>query len=297
VSQVSQMNARKRSLFVTAALWAALGSLALLGPSRLARADSSCGGGSHDGHHGSSSWSGDLSSGRYASAARCDETSDVVGYRRCTKFGAWGTDLRVPRGSFEGGVVVRQFASLLDRQTGSVIHGYDQFVYRVVSPPPAQQLDTAVMSTVRANMALSHGLYTALEVDLGALAQPGRATTEMMSSGIVGTPTLRQERGFVVDGFATVGLRGAGRAGALALEMSGGMRGVSYSFHSSYLACETSSSIRAYAPLAEARARGELWLGPWLTAGVTVGTSMLERDAWMGGVYLGVHTRAFGGDR
>jgi hypothetical protein len=24
---------------------------------------------------------------------------------------------------------------------------------------------------------------------------------------------------------------------------------------------------------------------------------VLERNSWMGGVYLGVHTRAFGGDR
>ena len=72
---------------------------------------------------------------------------------------------------------------------------------------------------------------------------------------------------------------------------------MSYSFQSSYHGCEQSTGITALGAVAEARVRGELWLGPWLTAGVTVGASVLERNSWMGGVYLGVHTRAFGGDR
>lgn len=72
---------------------------------------------------------------------------------------------------------------------------------------------------------------------------------------------------------------------------------MSYSFQSNYLACEQATSITAFAAIVEARARGELWLSPWLTAGVTLGTSVIEQRAWMGGLYLGVHTRAFGGER
>ena len=75
------------------------------------------------------------------------------------------------------------------------------------------------------------------------------------------------------------------------------MRTVSYSFQSSYHLCQQATSVMVFAPVAEARARGELWLSPWLTAGVTLGTSVLETHAWMGGLYLGVHTRAFGGER
>jgi hypothetical protein len=230
-------------------------------------------------------------------ASACEDASDVIGYRRCTKFGAWGKDLRIPHIVVEGGAVVRQFGSLLDSQTGSVIHGSESFAYRVLAQPRSRPVDTAVLSTLRAGIGLSHGVYTAVEVDLGGLAQPGRAATEMMSSGSFGSPELQQERGFVVDSLGTIGVHGATHAGGLGVELSGGMRAVSYSFQSNYHACEQTTTITAYAPIAEARARGELWLSPWLTAGVTVGTSVLEKNAWMGGVYVGVHTRSFGGDR
>jgi hypothetical protein len=119
----------------------------------------------------------------------------------------------------------------------------------------------------------------------------------MMSTGAFGAPDLRQERGFLVDSFGVVGVRGATGSGGLGVELVGGMRAVSYSFHSSYHDCEQSTSITALGGVAEARVRGELWLGPWLTAGATLGASLLERNSWMGGIYLGVHTRAFGGDR
>jgi hypothetical protein len=119
----------------------------------------------------------------------------------------------------------------------------------------------------------------------------------MMSTGVFGTPDLHQERGFVFDTLGTVGVHGATRAGGLGVELSGGLRTVSYSFQSDYHTCEQATSITAFAPVAEARARGELWISPWLTAGVTIGTSVIEQHTWMGGVYLGVHTRAFGGER
>jgi hypothetical protein len=203
----------------------------------------------------------------------------------------------LPRITIEGGVLVRQFASLLDGQTGTFSHATESFTYRAIASAPRRVLDTAVLSTLRAGLALPHGLYAAAEVDLGGIAAPGRAATEMMSSGVFGDPQLHQDGGFVVDSLASVGLRGSGRAGTLAVELSGGVRAVSYGFHSTYHDCVAGTSVLAYGPIAEARARGELWLSPWLTAGVTVGTSVLESRTWMGGLYLGVHTRAFGGSR
>jgi hypothetical protein len=101
----------------------------------------------------------------------------------------------------------------------------------------------------------------------------------------------------VVSSLGVVGVHGATGAGGVGVELAGGVSAVSYSFHSSYHDCEQATSVTAYAPVAEARARGELWLSPWLTAGVTVGASVLERGAWIGGLYLGVHSRAFGGER
>jgi len=85
--------------------------------------------------------------------------------------------------------------------------------------------------------------------------------------------------------------------GPLGMRTAGGVRAASYSFESSYHGCLQATSVTAVAPIAEARVRGELWVSPWLTAGLTAGASVLEKHAWMGGLYLGVHTRAFGGER
>lgn len=295
------------SMIVAASAGRAAGviaALAWIAQPGIAAADH-CGGGGSSGDSSSGSsgggWSGGTvvyaPSGTVVADPVCEDTSEVVGYRRCKKFGAWGTDTRIPHVSFEGGVAVRQFGSLLDDQTGKVIHGSEGFLYRVVTPTESRPVDTAVFSTLRAGVGLSHGLYSALEVGLGALAQPGRAAAEMMTTGPLGSPELAQRRGFVVDTIATLGLRGTSGAGGLGVELAGGVRAASYTFHSSYFSCEQDVSVRAVGPLAEARARGELWVNPWLTAGVTLGTSLIERGMWVGGLYLGVHSRAFGGGR
>jgi hypothetical protein len=264
---------------------------------RIAHAGCRGGGGGGGGGGGRGGGGGGGGGGTRSGVRACEDTSDVVGYRRCTKFGAWGTNLRMPHIIIEAGVIVRQFGSLLDSQVGTVAHGDESFVYRVVSRTGGRPIDTAVLSTMRAGIGLSHGFYAAVEADLGGLAQPGAATTEMMSTGVFGTPALHQERGFVVDTLATAGVHGAIGAAGLGVELSGGLRSVSYSFQSDYHTCEQSTGIAAFAPVAEARARGELWISPWLTAGVTIGTSVIEQHTWMGGLYLGVHSRAFGGER
>ncbi|HEY0477275.1 MAG TPA: hypothetical protein VGD37_07105 [Kofleriaceae bacterium] len=261
-------------------------------------ADAGCpGGGGGAGGGGAGGGGGGGGGGHWQAGPACVDDSDVVGLRHCRRFGAWGANLRMPTILIEGGAAVRRFASLLDGQTGSVSHGSESFSYRAIQSARTRPRDTAVVATMRAGAGVGHGLYTALELDLGGLTQPGHTATEMMSTGVFGSPDLSQERGFLVDTFGVVGVHGRVGAGGLGVELAGGMRAASYSFHSSYHGCEQSTSITAFAPAAEARARGELWLGPWLTAGVTVGASVLERAAWMGGVYLGVHTRAFGGGR
>jgi hypothetical protein len=272
----------------------ALAALAILPGMRAAHAGKSCGGG------GGSSSGGHGGGGGHGSTSHndCTDTSDVVGYRKCTAFGAWGRSLEIPHIIIEAGAVVRRFDSLLDGQTGTVAHGGESFAYRVIAPAQHRRsLDTAVLSTMRAGVGLPHGLYSALEVDLGGLVQPDRATTEMTSTGAFGTPDVEQRGGFEVDSLAAVGVRGALRAGSIGVELAGGMRAVSYRFQSNYHDCQQSVSVTAYGPIAEARVRGELWVTPWLAAGVTAGTSMIERNTWIGGLYIGVHSRAFGGER
>ena len=56
-------------------------------------------------------------------------------------------------------------------------------------------------------------------------------------------------------------------------------------------------AIVANRSVVEARARAELWVSPWLTAGVSVGSNVLEKNDWMAGLYFGIHSRAFAGTR
>lgn len=49
--------------------------------------------------------------------------------------------------------------------------------------------------------------------------------------------------------------------------------------------------------IVEARARGELWLNPWITAGAIMGASVVDQGDWMAGLYVGFHSRAFAGGR
>lgn len=227
----------------------------------------------------------------------CRNDSDVVGLRRCTRFAAWAKSLEVPQIILEAGALVRRFPSLLGSQTGSVTHGVESFRFRMVQPAGVRRFDTALLSSLRASVGLSRAVYAGLEVDLGSVRPPDAATAEMASAGAFGSPDLQPGHGLLVDSLGVVGVRAALGFGSVGVELAGGLRAISYNFHSSYHDCHQSTSIDALAGVAEARARGELWLTPWLTAGATLGTSVLERNAWMGGVYLGVRSRAFGGDR
>jgi hypothetical protein len=117
----------------------------------------------------------------------------------------------------------------------------------------------------------------------------------MTTAGAFGSPNVEQGQGLVLGLAGIGGFRATGKLGAIAIEGAGGLRNVRYEFASSYHNCESRATIVANRGVVEARARAELWLSPWITAGATLGTNVLERDDWMAGVYLGVHSRAFGG--
>lgn len=227
-----------------------------------------------------------------SAASACVDDTDVVGYRRCKEFGAWSS-----RGRplfFELGTSVRQFGSLLGGRIGHVSHDEESFAFRAVTEEAAPQ-DIAVTTAVRFGVGLPHGVYAGAEVEMGALVAPAAARAETMT-GPIG-PYVQQGRGFVAGGFAVLGVRGDTRHGSLAVEGAAGGRGVAYEFDSGYGDCAETTAITAGRGVVEARARGELFLHPYITAGATVGTNVLARGEWMGGLYLGFHTRAFGGRR
>jgi len=84
---------------------------------------------------------------------------------------------------------------------------------------------------------------------------------------------------------------------SLGAELVGGVRGVTYSYHSRYLDCDQYSDITVSRVVVEARARAAMWLSPIWSLGVQAGSSLIERGAWMGGVYVGAHSRMFGAGR
>jgi hypothetical protein len=220
----------------------------------------------------------------------------VVGYRQCTKFGAWGTNLRIPRLFLELGSNVRQFSSRLGSHTGTVSHGAESFSYRMVTPD-AGAIDTAITSTLRFGVGLPHGLYTGLEAELGGITAQSAASVEMQSGGVFGNPALSATTGMYIGALGIAGIRGTTRRATFAVEAAGGVRTERYRFASSYHDCESTSAINVSQGVVEARARAELWLNPWLTAGVSLGTSVVEHDDWLAGLYVGFHSRAFAGGR
>lgn len=268
---------------------AALAAVAVPG---LRIAHAGCGGGAAAAGGAAGGATGDW----YLRAPGCESDSDVVGFRRCTRFAAWAKSLEHPQIILEAGALFRRFPSLLGSQLGSVTHGAESFTYRMIQPAGVRQFDTALLSSLRASVGLSRALYAGLEVDVGGVSRPDAASAEA-STGVFGSPDVQPGHGLIVDSLGVAGVRAATGFGALGVEFAGGLRAVSYGFHSSYHDCQQATGVNALAGVAEARARGELWLSPWLTAGAMLGTSVLERNAWMGGLYLGIHSRAFGGDR
>lgn len=268
-----------------------------------AYAGGSCGGGSD----GGSSSSGDSDSGGddgsydggSSSVPACIDDTDVHGYRRCTKFGAWGTNMRLPRLFLELGGGVRQFQSGLGGQHGNVAHEASQFAYRVVMPPSeASALDVAAMTTLRLGLGLRYGFYGGLELEVGGLASAAPVRTEMMSDpGTFGSPEIRQRGGLVVGAAGIGGVRASLGPASFAVEGAAGLRSVRYQFESEYHHCITTTTIGSTHQILEARARAELWLNPWISAGATLGTNVLARDDWMAGVFVGFHSRAFAGSR
>jgi hypothetical protein len=229
--------------------------------------------------------------------ATCSDDTDVVGYRKCTKFGGWGMSTRLPRVFLELGSNMRQFANSIGTREGTVHHGAESFTYKMVMPAGAPP-DSAITSAIRVGVGLPHGLYAGVEGELGGIVQPAAANAEMSTSaGTFGSPNIDTKTSMVVGAYAIAGIRGGTRRGSVALEGAGGVRAVNYRFNSSYHHCEEITTINVVRGVVEARARAEVWLLPWITAGATLGANVTALDDWMAGLYLGVHNRTFGGRR
>ncbi len=108
--------------------------------------------------------------------------------------------------------------------------------------------------------------YLGVEAEAGALARSG--------SNLAG-------------GYGVVGTRRPLRFGALSAEVAAGWRGI----RDSLSAPDRSDYVL------EPRVRGEMWVGRQVSLGATAGADLTTQGAWVAGLYLGVHSLDFGGDR
>jgi hypothetical protein len=229
----------------------------------------------------------------------CEEDTDVVGFRHCTKYGEWAKAMRLPKLFVELGSNFRQFSSGLASRTQTVEHGAEQFTFKTVMSPTeaASAEDIAVTTALRLGTGITRNVYAGAELEIGGLVSPAAASAEMMTSGAFGTPAIEQQRGLELGALGVAGYRVASGRSTVAVEAAGGVRSARYHYGSTYHNCVETATIVQNSGVVEARARVETWLGPWVTAGATIGGSVIARGDWMGGVFIGFHTRAFGGAR
>jgi hypothetical protein len=296
---------------VSRALLALTVGVASLACASLAHAGSSGGGSSGGGSSGGGSsggssvgWSsGDSSSGGSGESLQsaCTDDTDVVGYRRCTRFGAWAR-WRAPLAFLEVGTAVRTFASPLGESTGTVSHDAETFTYRAIGTPSrapdpsSSSSDSAVLLTIRGGIGLSHGFYVAAETELGGLVR-NSSHVEMTSTGTFGAPTIEATGGSVIGGLVIAGVRGEVGSGSLGVEVAAGGRSIMYTYESHYLACRTGDSKYASSPVLEARVRATHWVSPFVNVGATAGASVIDRSSWVLGLHVGLVSRAYGNQR
>jgi len=191
-----------------------------------------------------------------------DGESEVVGYRRCTRYGAWGSNLLDPDMFVQVGMNIRHFAAHAPMSAA-----------RSTMPGTTARGDDALLFDERIGYPLSRGLFMAFDFELGNFANPDSKHSN--------------DRDFVLDGLISLGARGGLGPFSLGAEIAGGVMQSSFPRQAN----EQTDG------LLEARGRAELWLAPWFTVGGAIGASLIDRGDWMAGVYLGVHTWAYAGDR
>jgi hypothetical protein len=191
--------------------------------------------------------------------------SDVVGYHHCPWYGSWGSNLLDPYLYLDLGMNVRHFGA----------HSGPVLAARSSTPGGTSSGggDMALTYDERIGYGIAHGLYAAIDFELGNFADTD--------------PTRTNTRDVVLDGLASLGVRGGIGPLALSVELSGGAMVSSY---------PTQADMKTDG-LLEARARVDVWLAPWFTIGGSVGASLIEEGSWMAGLYLGFHTWAYAGDR
>ena len=197
--------------------------------------------------------------------------ADVVGYTRCARFAGW-----MPRatGWLEVGAAgLRVEPGLVEPTTAP------NTAQRVVVTEP-QRLGLAAFRA-RIGASFRNGLYLVSQVDLARAPGPVLAVDG-------GAPmTAASVMSF---GEATIGFGERVDVGRISLgaELAPGLRIESYLLSATHATVATQSSLAV-----AARARADVWLGPWLTVGAQASVDLRARADVSLGVVLGLHLSAY----
>lgn len=241
-------------------------------------------GGHHGGHHhgggghgSSGGWhpsSGHFSGGHWSSSGGsseadgqppCDPSVDVAALGGCRRFGDWAIG-RMPH-------IMIELGSAFRRMPSAVASG---------------GADMDVGSVFRLSGELRHHIYLGAEGELGGQAAFAPADPTVMPG------MWSQRHGVMYGAAAIVGVRVSTGRAVLSPELAVGGRGVIYPFNVRDSGVTHEHDLELGRLVIEPRVRGEVWLSPYVSGGLTVGANTVARGDWMAGVFLGLHTRAFG---
>lgn len=207
----------------------------------------------------------------------CTYRSDLIGHR-CTPYGRWGLALESPYVFVNLGGRFRNLPARSSPHTQAAPVAAAREVTEPMSsgsPSLSTGSSSSMTGFERFGIGLLHGAYVALEAEVG----PG--------------PTRGEDpghRSLAIGGLGLFGLRIGTRLIAIGAEIGGGARLVDT--QTTYGISELSGE-----PVLELRARGDLWLTPWFSVGGEIGSSIITKDDWFTGLYLGFHTHSYGGRR
>jgi hypothetical protein len=185
----------------------------------------------------------------------CSETSEVLGRRHCTGFGAWGALARMPSVTFDTEFLYEHFTTPpLSTPTAGV------FATTTEAPPDA----TAYGVRLRVGAPLQlRPLYLAFELDIAGLS-----TSALLSEAVVALGAHAHVTQSIT----------------LSAELAGGGRRYSWMEH---------AEVTDGAGVLEARGRIDWFAAPHLSFGAALGTSLISSGDQTFTVGFSGHLRAF----
>ena len=215
----------------------------------------------------------------------CSETSTVVGYQQCSRFGAGWAGATL---GWELGLTVQSFRfEAVDRDV-DVARAGQTTAYHVTS---TAEPGAATALTLRNLYNLTEHVHVATELAFGHLVDEPRLAIGPVAREM--TPMETTSRGWLFGGLLAVGVH-ASPLGSVTV-------GTEIGFGPRMIVFETAqlpgTLFGQGGPALEARVHAALWVSPHWTIGALVSTNVLAADEHSLTLALGLHAFPYDGGR